>query len=60
MTPKDVVPIVIIIVEIKRILAISTLLNFPMSESQGPAHNPNIARPVPPAMPDKGPILQNA
>ena len=48
------------IVEINRMLAISVLLNFPMSESHGPAHNPNIARPVPPAMPDKGPILQKA
>ena len=58
--PKDVVPMVIIIVEIKRILAISILLNLPISASQGPAHSPNIARPVPPAIPDNGPILQKA
>ena len=49
-----------LIVEINRILAISTLLNFPISESQGPAHKPNMASPVPPAIPDNGPILQNA
>ena len=33
---------------------------LPISESQGPAHNPNIASPVPPAIPDNGPILQKA
>ena len=51
---------VIMIVEIKRMLAISFLLKLPISESQGPAHNPNIASPVPPAIPDNGPILQKA